>query len=520
MKSGGHRSLSIRMQIFLPIVLILLAFSAAVWLAFSHALDLNMNNSARRDLDEAVREVRALIDEAESAGKDPESAGQGERDRGNGGTDGEITETEEAPADDRQNDGNFRAPADFGGLLARIQEYMQTGGGETRMLAMNDKFRVLYPRNYSDQTEITAIYTLALTELTQENAGWEAGAILQEEASGNLYLIDYEPVFAEGEEIRYILLYCPIHDTSAILASALRLMFLIMAGMSGAAIVLSWFVAGSISGPVRRLSAAARGIGEKKFRHVETGAKVRELCELEEEINRMQEKLSQADQAERTFFQNASHELRTPLMSISGYAQGIQCGVFADSSQAAGIILEESNRLTEVVDGILTLTRMDQLRYQLVPVLLPLREFLKERIERLEGLAYAKNIRLVLEPGEEYKAVADAQLLERAVSNVISNCIRYAGEEVRIRLEKEEEWLFLTVSDDGPGIREEDIGHLFDRFYKGKDGNHGLGLAIAKSSLEYMGAEIRAVPHEGGAVFAIKLPQDCRSFTMEDAEEL
>lgn len=94
------------------------------------------------------------------------------------------------------------------------------------------------------------------------------------------------------------------------------------------------------------------------------------------------------------FFQNASHELRTPLMSISGYAQGIQRGVFEDVSQAAGVILDESSRLTEVVDGILTLTRMDQMRYQVVPVELGIREYIEDQIERLEGLAYQKKIKL------------------------------------------------------------------------------------------------------------------------------
>ncbi len=77
-------------------------------------------------------------------------------------------------------------------------------------------------------------------------------------------------------------------------------------------------------------------------------------------------------------------------MSISGYAQGIQCGVFEDVSQAAGVILDESSRLTEVVDRILTLTRMDQMRYQVVPVELGIREYIEDQIERLEGLAYQK----------------------------------------------------------------------------------------------------------------------------------
>ncbi len=225
---------------------------------------------------------------------------------------------------------------------------------------------------------------------------------------------------------------------------------MIMGAMAGVSIVLFWFVAGSISTPVSRLCEAARGIGEKKFKKVETGTNVKELYELENEINQMQDNLLKADEAERVFFQNASHELRTPLMSISGYAQGIQRGVFEDVSQAAGVILDESSRLTEVVDGILTLTRMDQMRYQVVPVELGIREYIEDQIERLEGLAYQKKIKLEFLPGDEHKIISDVMLLGRAFSNVTSNCIRYAKEMVWISVEENGEQLKITIRDDGP----------------------------------------------------------------------
>ena len=74
--------------------------------------------------------------------------------------------------------------------------------------------------------------------------------------------------------------------------------------------------------------------------------------------------------------------------------------------------------------------------------------------------------------------------------------------------------------DDGPGIREDETAVIFDRFYKGANGNHGLGLAIAKRSVEYMGGRICAISTESGAVFEMILPYDCRSFAPEDSEQL
>lgn len=471
--------LSIRMKIFLPVMLILILFPLAVWFALSYSLEGNMKYNAKRDLDWMIRRTE------------------------------EILSSEAADSSDTDEDGD--------GLLGELRGVIQTGTGETKMMVLSGRYRVLYPRNYGDQPEMTQIYTQFLSKMTAGEEAWPKQEIVEEAIGDNRYMLYYYNLANnDGQKVSHILLYCPVKDMTRILDQISQLVLLIMGVMAAIAILLFWFVAGSISGPVSRLCEAARGIGEKKFKKVETGTNVRELYELENEINQMQEKLLQADQAERTFFQNASHELRTPLMSISGYAQGIQRGVFEDVSQAAGIILDESSRLTEVVDGILTLTRMDQLRYQVVPVEIGIREFIEDRLERLEGLAYSRRIRLILEPGEEIQLITDVQLLERALSNVLSNCIRYAEKEVHIELEKREEKLTLVITDDGPGIRRQDLEHLFDRFYKGKNGNHGLGLAIAKCSLEYMGADVTAESSPDGAIFIMTLPQDCRSFAVEE----
>ena len=409
-------------------------------------------------------------------------------------------------------------------VLSRLRDAVQTGAGEARMLVVSEKYRVVYPKNFDDQADMSQIYSAFLNAATDDESFWEQDKILEETIEEKEYLLYYKYVTPSEREkdqkVRHILLYCPVHDTTAMMDQITRVVLLTMSVIAAAAIALFWLVAGSISVPVQRLCEAARGIGEKKFKRVETGATVKELCELEGEINHMQEKLAQADQAERTFFQNASHELRTPLMSISGYAQGIQCGVFEDVAQAASVILDESTRLTEVVDGILTLTRMDQLRYQVVPVELAVNGFIEERLECLEGFAYSKNIKLVFQPGEEHKIITDAMLLERAFSNVMSNCIRYAGTQVAVAVREKEGDILITVTDDGPGFPEGGTEHLFDRFYKGKGGNHGLGLAIARCSLEYMGGSVRAADTQKGAEFEITLPQDCRSFAPDERTEM
>lgn len=475
---------SIRMKIFLPVSIILIAFPLAVWMMFRYTLDVHMNNNVKRDLELMIPRVENVINESYLASMSAEMNA---------------------------------AENDSGILLNQLQKELQTEGTETRMMVVSDGYRVLYPVNFDAHPEMTEFYPMFLTKVTGAEEFWEQGKILEETVGDGKYLLYYRQVENTGvNQIKHVILYIPMYDTSVILEQMSQFVLWIMIGITAVAIIVFWFVAGSISGPVIRLCEAARGIGEKKFKQVETGATVKELLQLETEINQMQEKLEQADQAERTFFQNASHELRTPLMSISGYAQGIQCGVFEDTAQAAGIILEESTRLTEVVDGILTLTRMDQLRYQVVPVEMNIESFVEERLECLEGFAFSQNKKLVFEPGEEHKMIVDAMLLERAFSNVVSNCIRYAKVNVTVTIESLEKSVRIVICDDGPGIPKDETERIFDRFHKGQNGNHGLGLAIAKTSLEYMGGTIYAENSAEGAVFIIELPHDCRIFAPEE----
>lgn len=468
--------LSIRMKIFLPVVILLTVFPLAAWLVFSRTLEAHMSFNARRDLERLVRKTEEALSQY----------GEG---------------------DEEQEEQD---------LLNRLKAVTRAEKGESQMVIINEKYRVVYPKNYDEQPEMSQIYSQFLSENPTGGSGWKEDAIFEKKIGERNYMIYYEQINREdSHKVRYLVIYCPIHETERLLDQVSRLVLLIIAALAAVSIFVFWFVAGSISGPVQRLCEAARGIGDKRFRKVQTNATVKELCELEREINQMQEKLALADQAERTFFQNASHELRTPLMSISGYAQGIQCGVFEDAAQAAGVILEESSRLTEVVDGILTLTRMDQLRYQVIPEEIDLNEFIENHIEKLKGLAYSKQIRLVYEAGKSCMVMADPTLLERAFMNVMSNCIRFASEEVTAELRVQKDTVKIFIEDDGPGIYSEDMDHLFDRFYKGKNGNHGLGLAIAKCSLEYMGGTVKAGSSRSGALFEITLPQDCRSFAVE-----
>ena len=208
---------------------------------------------------------------------------------------------------------------------------------------------------------------------------------------------------------------------------------------------------------------------------------------------------------QQTFFQNASHELKTPLMAIQGYAEGIQAGVM-DTGSAAEVILEESDRMTELVEELLDISKIDMGRQLLAFSEMDIRELLYDSIRAVEPAA-AGGIAIVPDFPEEPGMVScDDTRLRRAVTNILSNGVRYARSELRLTCRADKRHVTIRIQDDGDGIAEEDLPHIFDRFYMGKSGKSGIGRALTKEIIHLHKGTIRAYNGETGAVFEITLP--------------
>ena len=209
---------------------------------------------------------------------------------------------------------------------------------------------------------------------------------------------------------------------------------------------------------------------------------------------------------QQTFFQNASHELKTPLMAIQGYAEGIQAGVM-DTASAAEVILAESDRMTELVDELLDISKIDMGRQPLTLSEMDVRELLYDSIRAVEPAAAAGGIAIVPDfPEEPVMVSCDDTQLRRAVTNILSNGVRYARSELRLTCRADKRHVTIRIQDDGDGIAEEDLPHIFDRFYMGRSGKSGIGLALTKEIIHLHRGTIRAYNGETGAVFEISIP--------------
>ena len=266
----------------------------------------------------------------------------------------------------------------------------------------------------------------------------------------------------------------------------------------------------------QKLSKFARRVAKGDFKPIRGHIVSKELSELGDVMNQMAHKLEESDIEQKTFFQNASHELRTPLMSIQGYAEGLKYGVFEsdeDRENAINVIIDETGRLSGLVENLLSISKMDMSKsgnYKVKKQKIDARMICDTIIDKVRGnfihedKAIINNINI-----KSTYIYANENDLIRCLENIFSNCLRYCKTAVTFKCYRDEENsnVIFEISDDGPGIDPEVAEHLFERFSKGSDGKHGIGLALALAIAEEHDGTVTAHNKpEGGACFEISIP--------------
>ena len=232
-----------------------------------------------------------------------------------------------------------------------------------------------------------------------------------------------------------------------------------------------------------------------------------EFNQVGQSVETMNRMIDANQHSQKIFFQNASHELRTPLMSIQGYAEGIREGVVPDTKAAAAIIQTESGKMKELVDDILTLARVEDFKQALDLEELSISDLLYDVSWRLKSKADSAGLKFVHDfQATDDQVLGDEALLERAISNILNNALRYARTTINLSIQAAENGLEIDLSNDGEAIDPDDVGHIFERFYKGKNGNFGIGLAMTKEIIERHGGRISVQSDQTATTFQIFLP--------------
>lgn len=375
-------------------------------------------------------------------------------------------------------------------------------------LIFNSKQKLVFPQSGNDRN----IYPISALE-EQCRRMIQSGELISGKTSRILLSEDFwyisMYVFPSSTPVRakYFVSVVQIPDSSVFWNYTWKLYLAILLASVFLSSFLVWGIARTISVPIQHLCLQIQRINGETDAQIQDSYSLNELEALKRSYNQMEEMIRRSEEEKRQFFQNASHDLKTPLASITGYSQGIVSNVIKDHQKAASIILSESLRMTDLVESILSLSKMDSHTFDLHPTDLEVMEFLDECVDIMSTIR--RDCVIHLEAERPLMIRTDPELLKRVIQNILSNCLRYADHEILIRMSTDGNSLILLIQDDGPGFLEKDLPHIFERFYKGNGGKNGIGLSIVWTGIHYLGGSItagnRAVP-EHGAYYQLLLP--------------
>jgi two-component system, OmpR family, phosphate regulon sensor histidine kinase PhoR len=228
--------------------------------------------------------------------------------------------------------------------------------------------------------------------------------------------------------------------------------------------------------------------------------------------------LRRLEKVRKDFVANVSHELRTPITAIRGYSETLLSGAMKDAATATkmlDIIHRQSERLSELVDDLLELSRLESKQIQLALTPVNVWAAAQRAAETVRPKATSRDIRVEVADGEALFAYADSRAVEQIILNLLDNAVKYTHNKglVQVTAKKVEEEVWISVADNGPGIDAKHLPRLFERFYrvdKGRSrdmGGTGLGLSIVKHLANSMSGEVRAESTPGkGSAFIVELP--------------
>ncbi|MCL2840193.1 MAG: HAMP domain-containing histidine kinase [Defluviitaleaceae bacterium] len=378
-------------------------------------------------------------------------------------------------------------------------------------IILNAYNEIIFPNpqhlNHGDITQVMLLASYFVSHRHEfEN---EAMVRVPDVDRGNVFYLQGIEVAPIGDMPFTFIFYTDITSAMLFVASVnMTLMYLLVIS-SITSIILSIVVSTQVQNAVLRLCNYAESVGQGKFGEKISNFKYKEFHNLAQSMNNMSNKLDEYENNQKQFFQNVSHELRTPLMSIQGYTEAIAADVIG-KDEATKIILAESERMENLVNQLLYISRMDSGLDALKFTTFNLKNMLYDSIGRVKILADKDGKAIIPHfPNEDIEIKADEEKLQRAIDNILTNCTRHGHTRIDISYVIEDGKIKITIADDGKGIKETDLPYIFKRFYKGENGNSGLGLAISKDIVEKLNGSIIAENTETGAKFNIIL-NDCK----------
>jgi len=325
------------------------------------------------------------------------------------------------------------------------------------------------------------------------------------------------PIMVDGDRVG-ILLVREVSDLSgserAFLSTVTRSALLGGGIAIGVALVLSFLLIVQILSPLRVLSRATERIAQGEFPDQIRLKSRDELGQLGSSFDHMVDSLRRSETLRQTMTADIAHELRTPVTIIQGTLEAILDGIYDPSSETIAPIYEETLHLGSLIDDLRDLALAEAGELRLAKERTDIVDLARQVAETAGGsLEESPYVHVEVE-GEIPDVSLDPKRFRQVLANLLSNALIYtpADGEIRVDVRRVGDSVELSVSDTGPGISDDDLPHLFERFYRGdpargRTGGSGLGLAIVRQWVEAHDGAIRAENRpEGGARFVLQIP--------------
>ncbi len=338
-------------------------------------------------------------------------------------------------------------------------------------------------------------------------------------SNGEFWAANYVSAIVYNQNIIGALVFTkPLSNIITPLREIIIRIMIVLAAAIILIVVLSLVFSRYITKPLLAFQSAMHNMSHGKFDKRINVQGRSEFAQLANVFNMMSDRLESLDAMRGEFVSNASHELKTPLSTIKILLETI----IYDENPSPAIVREfmedinkEINRMNNIINDLLTLTQIEQYEMAEKTESLLLGGVLEKIVRYLSPIAKSRSIELKLEVQDECIILCDAIKLEMAISNLVDNAIKYSpdGASVKVTSMKNGDKAIITIADNGVGIPEGDIPHIFDRFYRvdkarSRDtGGTGLGLSIAQRIILMHAGTIGVASKEGkGTTFTVVLP--------------
>lgn len=365
----------------------------------------------------------------------------------------------------------------------------------------------------SGRTADYGVHSLKTGESADQNSNMLGFA-----SSGEWVSYSTAGVVQENHVIGVLLLVSSVRDMMQSLLTVQNNLVLLFVLVAVAAVLAGMVFSSVFTKPITEMTRVIRSMskGDLAARVHERGSG--EVKQLAIAFNSMSEQLESLNQTRNQFVSNASHELKTPLATMKIMIESLIYQPDMDNelrTEFLGDVNSEINRLSNIVSDLLTLVQVDSRSTRLSREKMSLAEVVKDVQHRLMPMADQRGQSINLNLQDSCDMYADRAKLQQVVYNLMENAVKYTpqGGFIKVNLQRVGRDAQLTVSDSGPGIPKDSLGHVFERFYRvdkarGREsGGTGLGLSIVQQYVGLHGGTVRVQSEDGqGAMFIVELP--------------